>query len=311
MLAVVQRLDKHFWEYSLARMKTLALGLPLNTARLIKIRKQMYKLQDEARVAIAHYRGNTLQTVADIQKWKFLCQQETQTKDTVEIMLGNVNYLEKMTRDVEALDDTTVARLWLGHAPTTFMTTSDPQTTLNPSILDERAIRIEFLEKAILDAAATYPNVERTHGSPLPFARRLPTGNPPVPTAPWALSIPKGFADKLPEHGLRSFLDGALVAKAARLGLDRLPERDLPPPRALPSLDSVATSRHLDEALVCILAALPLTAPLPSERLLTTLRWLRSALALRPVRTPRAPRRSTGRGAPPPLRIDSRDAPTQ
>jgi len=165
MLAVVQRLDKHFWEYSLARMKTLALGLPLNTARLIKIRKQMYKLQDEARVAIAHYRGNTLQTVADIQKWKFLCQQETQTKDTVEIMLGNVNYLEKMTRDVEALDDTTVARLWLGHAPTTFMTTSDPQTTLNPSILDERAIRIEFLEKAILDAAEYLPSAASASAS--------------------------------------------------------------------------------------------------------------------------------------------------
>ena len=72
-----------------------------------------------------------------------------------------------------------------------------------------------------------------------------------------------------------------LVAKAARLGLDRLPEKVLPPPQALPCVESVMTSRHLDEALVCILAALPLTAPIPDDRLVTTLRWLRSALQLR------------------------------
>lgn len=159
------------------------------------------------------------------------------------------------------------------------------------TLVEETAQRLNLINKkfhygadvakAMLDAAASYPNVERAPGSPLPFARRLPSGSPPVPAAPWALSIPLHFAGKVPEDGLRAFLDGALVAKAARLGLDRLPEKVLPPPQALPCVESVVTSRHLDEALVCILAALPLTAPIPDDRLVTTLRWLRSALQLR------------------------------
>jgi hypothetical protein len=89
------------------------------------------------------------------------------------------------------------------------------------------------------------------------------------------------YRGRLPSSDLRSFLDKALVAKAARLGLDALPPKVLPPPRGFPVPESVATGRHLDEALVAILAALPLTAPLPDERLVTTLRWLRSALLLR------------------------------
>lgn len=137
------------------------------------------------------------------------------------------------------------------------------------------------VSKALIDASATYPNVERAPGSPLPFVRRLPSGNPPVPTAPWALSIPMHYAGKVPESDLRPFLDAALVAKAERLGLAGLPEKVLPPPAALPCVESVMTMRHLDEALVAILAALPLTAPISDDRLHTTLRWLRSVLLLR------------------------------
>jgi hypothetical protein len=135
--------------------------------------------------------------------------------------------------------------------------------------------------KALLEATARYPKVERATADPLPFVRKLPSGSPPVPAAPWTISLPLHFSGRLPATDLRSFLDKALVAKAARLGLDALPPKVLPPPRGFPVPESVATGRHLDEALVAILAALPLTAPLPDERLVTTLRWLRSALLLR------------------------------
>lgn len=135
--------------------------------------------------------------------------------------------------------------------------------------------------KALLEATAVYPKVDRAAGDPLPFSRKLPSGSPPVPSAPWTLSVPIHYSGLLPETDLRSFLDKALVAKAARLGLDTLPPKHLPPPTGLPVPESVLTGRHLDEALVAILAALPLTAPIQDDRLVTTLRWLRSALILR------------------------------
>lgn len=137
--------------------------------------------------------------------------------------------------------------------------------------------------KAVLEATETYPKVGRAVTDPLPFARKLPSGSPPVPSAPWTLSVPLHYAGLLPENDLRSFLDKALVAKATRVGLEGLPPKVVAPPKGLPCPESVMTSRHLDEALVAILSALPLTAPIEDERLVTTLRWLRSALGQRPL----------------------------
>lgn len=138
----------------------------------------------------------------------------------------------------------------------------------------------EDVTKALLAAVVSYPKIERAPGAPLPFVRRLPSGSPPVPTAPWALTCPIQFSGKLPEADLRPFVDAALLHKATRLGLDA-PEKILPTPRSLPSLESALTTRHLDESLVAILAALPVASVIHDDRLHTTLRWLRSNLLMR------------------------------
>ena len=135
--------------------------------------------------------------------------------------------------------------------------------------------------RALIEASDTYPSSKRQPGDPLPFVRRLPKGIPPVPSAPWALSIPLHYAARLPETDLRAFVNDAFVRKAARLGLDGSPNKSLPPPLTLPCRELSMTTRHLEEVLVGILTALPVVAPSHDERVGTTLRWLRSALLVR------------------------------
>jgi hypothetical protein len=133
--------------------------------------------------------------------------------------------------------------------------------------------------KALIKASDVYPALL---DKPLPgFIRKLPTAIPALPSGPWVVNIPEQFAHLLPDSDWRSFVDKALVNKGTRLGFSGLPEKTLPVPTALPSLQAVMTSRHLDEALVAILCALPQTAPLKDDRLQTTLRWLASAVQSR------------------------------
>jgi hypothetical protein len=135
---------------------------------------------------------------------------------------------------------------------------------------------------AITRAAESYPALPNPAAPPsLGFVRKLPTGMPPVPTGPWVVTVPKHFAHLLPESDLRAFLETALLQKAERLHLDGHPRKTLPAPRALPPTQSVLTLRYLDEAMVSILAALPLTAPIRDERLPIALQWLSSALQFR------------------------------
>ena len=134
--------------------------------------------------------------------------------------------------------------------------------------------------KALLAAVVVYPNIERAPLGPLPFVRRLPSGSPPVPTAPWALTCPIQFSGRLPDTDLRAFVEEALLQKGLRLRLDD-PKKILPPPRSLPSLEAALTTRYLDESLVGIVAALPICSAIHDDRLHTTLRWLRSVLILR------------------------------
>ena len=141
LLSVVERLDEHYWKYSVARLKVSALRLPLHTIALIKLRKTLIAAQDECRVAIAHYRGTTVQVVGDVLKWKVCCQQESQTKDSVEILYNGVNYYEKMTHDVDALCGYTITRLWFNVLPNTFMVSPTPQSVfdyLSLQQLDEK-----------------------------------------------------------------------------------------------------------------------------------------------------------------------------
>ncbi len=112
-----------------------------------------------------------------------------------------------------------------------------------------------------------------------PLSRPLSFVPEPVPMAPWALTVPLELSGQLPESGLRAFIDGALQQKAAWLGLSG-PATTLPLPTQLPHIETIIRSRHMDEALVAILAGLP-WVPAGNERVPAAMRWLRSTLALR------------------------------
>lgn len=129
--SVLQQLDCCYWKYSVLRMKCASLHVALDSMPLLRLRKAIILYQGECRVAIAHYRGTTVQVLTDLQKWKKFCQQECQTDDTVQILWDGTNYLERMARDTHTLCRYTATRLWFDHAPSTFMTKPTPQTTFD------------------------------------------------------------------------------------------------------------------------------------------------------------------------------------
>jgi len=111
---------------------------------------------------------------------------------------------------------------------------------------------------------------------PLPFSRAFPTADVALPESPWGCVVPLALSINWPEQDSRRFVDGALVAKAERLGLAGAEKAHLPPPTELPALEFVKTGRHLDEALTALLTSAPLVAHDPTTA--TALRWLRAAL---------------------------------
>lgn len=111
---------------------------------------------------------------------------------------------------------------------------------------------------------------------PIPRAASTSTADP-VPRTPWALTVPQELVASVP-GSLRVVFDQALVTKAAGLGL--AVHGVVSAPRLLPHPASLTHTRHLDEALVAVAAALVhLGAAGPA--LLASLRWLRAALAAR------------------------------
>lgn len=148
MVDVVKRLDMMYWKYSLLRLRAQSVGLPLNLISLVRVRKGLFEIQRECRVAIAHYRGVTLQVLTDMQVWKKMCRKEVQTDDTVEMLWNGTNYMQKMVSDVQELDMYTVTRLWLKDATTTFMTPAAtfPETVLDIAAIEIRALRVKALD---------------------------------------------------------------------------------------------------------------------------------------------------------------------
>ena len=133
LVSVVGKMDERYWRYSVCRLKAAALHLPLHTRALVNLRRKLAAVQDECRVALAHYRGTTVQAVGDMQKWRQCCQQESQTRDSVEMLWGGVNYYEKMKNDVDILSSYTVTRLWFNHQPCTFFIPPCAQSSFDPA----------------------------------------------------------------------------------------------------------------------------------------------------------------------------------
>lgn len=154
LVSVVGKMDEHYWRYSVCRLKAAALRQPLHTHALIRLRKRLAAVQDECRVALAHYRGTTVQAVGDMQKWRQCCQQESQTRDSVEILWDGINYYEKMTEDVDILGSYTVTRLWLDLQPSTFLIPPCAQSSFDPMKMQQVAdsrLALEALLRTVGD----------------------------------------------------------------------------------------------------------------------------------------------------------------
>lgn len=171
---------------------------------------------------------------------------------------------------------------------------AEPEPAFNEAVanfVEALAMRLQHLKKKFFygnDVAKTliavpdsYPALSWTAAS-LPFVRRQDTACPPVPEAPLAITGPLRYAELLPKSDFRPFVDDSLIKTARRLALAGLPQKILPPPKALPSVEAMMASRYLDESLVSVVAALPFTSALADDRRLpTTLRQLRWVLMLR------------------------------
>ena len=133
--------------------------------------------------------------------------------------------------------------------------------------------------EALIAAVDAYPELSGQSPDILPFARFLQAEDEPeLPKVPAYFKLAVQFQALLPDK-VRPFITESLVKKVESLRIaDPMPVHLLPP-RALPTMQVAKLGRHLDESLMALLAALPLTVEHP--RLPVCLRWLRTALKCR------------------------------
>ena len=135
--------------------------------------------------------------------------------------------------------------------------------------------------KALIAAVNAYPELPSHTVDTLPFARLMQVEpEPDLPTVPAYFKLAVQFQALLPDK-VRPFITESLVRKVESLRISDPMPVHLLPPRSLPTMQVVKLGRHLDEALVALLAALPFTVEHP--RLPVCLRWLRAAVTCRQI----------------------------
>lgn len=118
---VMQLLDKCYWKYCVNRIREYSLYETINSENLVSRRNQIFALQNEVSVGIAHIRSLTMTITELVQKLRNYIATDLQMSVTISIFWKDANYILKMIQDCDFLFDYPSCRYWVGFVPNCLM----------------------------------------------------------------------------------------------------------------------------------------------------------------------------------------------
>ena len=135
--AILSNLDILYWKYCCIRIFTASKRIPSFYNQLLIKLKSISSLQEELSVAIAHLRSLTIDVIESINKWRKLCLYYNGSNEEISIEWKNINYIIKISYDINSIYDYHVSKLWLGFPPNPFLL---PPLNHNPKEIWENRV---------------------------------------------------------------------------------------------------------------------------------------------------------------------------
>jgi hypothetical protein len=118
---VLGLLDRCYWKYCVHRIRESIHSQSLNSEILVLRRNQIFALQNEISVGIAHLRSLTISLTELVQNLRSSIDKELQMSVSISIFWKEINYMLKMVEDCCFIFEYSSCRYWFGFPPNCLM----------------------------------------------------------------------------------------------------------------------------------------------------------------------------------------------